>query len=263
MSSENYHVHKIQDDLSQRQKMNPLYSLRAYARDLGLHPATLSQVLKGTRPLPLKDSLRVAEALRLSAVERTLFMESFYRSKVSIDNIKISSIDERYILDESNYKILAEWEHFAVLTAFDLEDFVCNAETVSELFGITKNRAKVVIDNLVTSGLLISNPGEVYFTRTRTSVRTTEDTPNQALKDGHKEVLDMGKLKIDTTDVMLRDFSAMTIALDMEKLTEAKTIIREFRRKMTALLREGSRTEVYQLAIQFYPLTQTEKESEV
>ena len=65
----------------------------------------------------------------------------------------------------------------------------------------------------------------------------------------------MGKHKLKEIGVELRDFSAMTIALDLEKLPEAKTIIREFRQKMGTLLRNGNKTEVYQLAIQLYPLS--------
>ncbi|MNL64824.1 hypothetical protein D3C87_1890770 [compost metagenome] len=73
----------------------------------------------------------------------------------------------------------------------------------------------------------------------------------------------MGKAKLDEVDMMLRDFSSTTLAIDLDKLTEAKTIIREFRQKMSALLRDGNKTDVYQLAIQFYPLTHPSlKESE-
>ena len=57
----------------------------------------------------------------------------------------------------------------------------------------------------------------------------------------------------------------MNLAIDLSKLPEAKTIIREFRRKMATLLRDGKKTDVYQLGIQFYPLTkpvQTEPPNE-
>ena len=57
----------------------------------------------------------------------------------------------------------------------------------------------------------------------------------------------------------LRDFSSTTVAIDLDKLPEVKTIIREFRQKMTTLLRDGKKTDVFQLAIQFYPLTKIDK----
>ncbi len=88
-------------------------------------------------------------------------------------------------------------------------------------------------------------------------VRTTEDIKSQALKDSHKETMRMGIDKLDQIEVELRDFSSSTIAIDLNKLPEAKAIIREFRQKMAALLSGGEKTDVFQLAIQFYPLTQT------
>ena len=40
---------------------------------------------------------------------------------------------------------------------------------------------------------------------------------------------------------------------------DVKVIIREFRQKLLALASEGSRNQVYQIAIQLYPLTNTSK----
>jgi len=255
--TQNYYIHKLQDGLSQKQRQNPNYSLRAYARDLGVHAATLSQVMKGSRPLPVKDSLSVVQKLLLPPKERTLFLESLYRSKTKLDAIKIDDNDERFMLDESHFKSIAEWEHYAVLTLFDIDGFKCSANEIAKRLGITLNRAQVVLDNLLHCQLLKMVEGE--YLKTTGPLRTTEDVSNLALRNSHLETLEMGKNKLDEIDVMLRDFSAMTIAMDLEKLTEAKTIIREFRQKMTALLRNGKRTEVYQLAIQFYPLTKKQQ----
>ena len=54
-----------------------------------------------------------------------------------------------------------------------------------------------------------------------------------------------------------RDFSSIMVALDPEKLPEVKTIIREFRQKLATLVKDGHRSEVYQLAIQLYPITKS------
>lgn len=259
METQTYYITRIKEDLSLRQRNNPQYSLRAYARHVGMHPATLSQVLKGQRPLPMKDSTRLIEKMNLGPKERTLFLESLLRSKTSLDQIKIDEHDERFMLDESYYKVIAEWEHYAVLDLFDLKGFDSTLFEVSQRLGITENRASVVVNTLITTGLLkVAANGS--FQKVHANIRTTEDVSSQALKDSHKETMRMGLDKIDEIEVELRDFSAMTVALNLEKLPEAKTIIREFRQKMMGLLRDGEKTDVYQLAIQFYPLTQTTTE---
>lgn len=254
-----YYLSKMKEEFSRKQRANEHYSLRAYARDLRVHPSTLSQVMKGNRPLPLKDSASVVKNLKLGPKDQTLFMESLYRRKTSIDDIKISSLDERFMLDESYYKSLAEWEHFAVLELYEIVDFEASLAEISKKLKITPNRAEVVVNNLLTCGLLTRNDqGELK--RAHTSVRTTEDVKCQAINESHKETLMMGIKKLEEIEVEFRDFSSTTVAIDLEKLTEAKTIIREFRQKMEALLRDGNKTDLYQLAIQFFPLTDSKNE---
>mgnify|MGYP002624441419 CR=1 FL=1 len=260
MQKPSYYISKIKEELTQKQKHNPHYSLRAYARDLGMHPATLSQVIKGTRPLPLKNSLNVTRKLALGPREKTLFMESLLRSKTKLDEIKISPLDERFILDESYHQVIAEWEHFALLELFNLDEFIPTFDEIKKRLSLSTHRTEVVIHNLLTAGLLKKNHHGQYE-KVHSDIRTTEDIKNNALKESHRENLKIANEKLDTIELELRDFSSSTLAIDLKKLPEAKTIIREFRQKMTSLLRDGKKTDIYQLAIQFYPLTPTKKEN--
>ncbi len=255
-TNRNYYLSKIKEDLSLKQRMNPLYSLRAYARDLGVHPATLSQVLKGKRPLPLKDSTHVLRKLNLGPKESTLFMESILSGKASLDQIKLDESDERFMLDESHFKIISEWEHYAVLELFNLQNFRASNEEIAFRLNLTMNRVDVVIQNLLVAGLIVRNHDETYR-KIHEDVRTTENISSPALRASHRETVRMSLEKLEEIDLELRDFSSSTLALDPEKLPEAKTIIREFRKKMAALLRDGEKSEVYQLAIQFFPVTKT------
>jgi uncharacterized protein (TIGR02147 family) len=254
---EPFYLQRLKEDLSRRQRKSPSYSLRAFARDLDLHPATLSLMFKGKRSLPFKNSVSVADKLNLGPKERTYFLESLHREKTSLDKIKISDNDDRFMLDESYFAVIAEWEHDAILTLMDCSDFIFSKEEISERLSISSIRTEVVINNLLQCGLLIQN--ESGFSKAYPSIRTTEDIASTALKLSHKETMDIGKDKLEDVDVMMRDFSSMMIAVDTEKMTEAKTIIREFRQKMSALLRDGHKTDVYQLAIQFYPLTKNDE----
>lgn len=255
-SNQPFYVNKIKEDLSQRQRLNPSYSLRAFSNFIGIHSSTMSQILSGKRTLPLKNAKQVANKLNLGPKDRTLFLESLYRSKTNIDEIKIDLNEDRFILDESYSKVISEWEHYAFLTLFDVKDFNATIDEVSRRLNLTKTRAEVVLNNLLICNL-IHRTENGKFQKTHSKVRTTEDVRMKALRDSHLETLEIGKIKLEEIDVELRDFSAMTIAMDLEKLPEVKTIIREFRQKMSALLRDGNNTDVYQLAIQFYPLTKT------
>ena len=248
-----FYLQKIKEDLSKRQRANPAYSLRAYSRDLGVHPSTLSQVLLGKRPLPLKFSHQVSDRLRLNAKERTLFSDSLGRKHIALDQISLSKEDDRYLLDEAYFQIIAEWEHYAVLTLFDCSDFTATAKDISRRLNLPDLRTEVVVQNLLRFGLLKQKDGKL--SKAHAQVRTTEDVASSALKASHLETLELGKQKIESVALELRDFSSMMVAVDLEKIPEMKVIIREFRQKASKLLKTGKPAPVFQLGIQFYPLT--------
>lgn len=254
MNTEAYYLVKMREGLSLKQRNNPHYSLRAYARDIGIHPATLSQIINGKRGLPFKDADFVTKKLNLGPKEQALFKESLLQKKSSLDSIKVSAEDTRVILDDSYYRIIAEWEHYAVLELFNLENFNRTKEEVAAKLDLTTNRTDVVIANLKTAGLIeIDEEGKLI--KVHSDVKTTEDISSQALRDSHKEALQLGMTKVESISIDLRDFSSSTLAVDLSKIPEAKLIIRDFRRKMATLLSQGEKTEVYQIAIQFYPLS--------
>jgi uncharacterized protein (TIGR02147 family) len=261
METQPYYINRLKDILSLRQKANPSYSIRAYARDLEINSSTLSQILSGKRSLPVRTSQVIATKLGLDEKESTLFTESINRSYLAIDQIKTAPLDERFMLDESYYKVIAEWEHYAILDLFELSDFENSPEYMACKLKLTPERIDTVLDNLIQCGLLLEDEKGVLI-KVHADIRTTEDIEGEALNAAHLEELELGKQKLREVSKNLRDFSSSTYAIDPEKLSEAKTIIREFRRKMTTLLKAGDKKDVYMLAIQFFPLTDTENKDE-
>lgn len=255
---QSYYMAKLRDGYLHRQLSNPRYSLRAYARDLRVDSSTLSQIMNGKRKIPAKNARSFAQILKLDPRETTLFVESINRSATSLDDIKISSLDERYMLDESYFKVIAEWEHYALLDLFDLKDFRSETDYFQEKLGLTEPRLLEVLENLKQSGLLRETT-DGNFERTYPDIRTTEDARGEALNQAHLEELELAKEKLRAVKKELRDFSSATFAVDPDQMDEAKTIIREFRQKMRALLEKGEKREVYMLAIQFFPLTELDE----
>lgn len=258
----NYYSKKLKEVLVQKQRVNKNYSLRAFSRDLDMHPATLTLVLQEKRPLPKKNIENVIQKLEMNPSEEAIFRESLIRKKHTIlDQVEVSEeYHNRFILDDSQYKAIAEWEHYAVITLMETDNFESSIKHICERLEISQMRAETVLRNLEIAQLIGKNEQGNYVLL-KGPLRTTEDISSKALRVSHKETLDMSKTKLDEVEVELRDFSSMTVAVDPKNLPEAKTIIREFRKKMASLLRDGERTEVFQLAIQLYPITNIQKES--
>lgn len=258
LTKENYFRTVLREELAKRQRVNAAYSLRAFAKTLGMQPPTLSAVLAGKRPLPTSAAETLPEKLAFSPAEKKRFLNSVYYRKVpapivqSIEAAAASTV----LNDELHFKIIAEWEHYAILTLVETHGFKPEKTWIAKRLKISEATAQAALNRLQESGLVsIDKAGRLKLHQV--NVTTTEDLTSTALRQSHKEALTLGADKLDSVAVELRDFSSMTMAVCPEKLPEAKKLIRSFQKQLCALLEEGKRTEVYQLCVQLYPLTDT------
>src|SRR3954466_7364762 len=63
----------VATELERRRCGQPRYSLRRFARTLGVHHSTMSRLLRTRRPVPAPTLLAVARGLRMSPAEITEF----------------------------------------------------------------------------------------------------------------------------------------------------------------------------------------------
>jgi signal transduction histidine kinase len=71
------YVLRIRSELERRKLRNPCYSMRAYARQLGMDPSALSRVLNGHQALSPRCCASLVKKLALPEGESKAFVESF------------------------------------------------------------------------------------------------------------------------------------------------------------------------------------------
>lgn len=62
--------------LQRRKELNRRYSLRSFARDIGVDNGFLSKLLKGKSLLSLEIADRISKKLKLSSSDRSIFIKS-------------------------------------------------------------------------------------------------------------------------------------------------------------------------------------------
>ncbi|MNL56718.1 hypothetical protein D3C87_1802300 [compost metagenome] len=82
-----------------------------------------------------------------------------------------------------------------------------------------------------------------------------KDIPSSAIREFHSQHLKKASEVLQTAPVEKRDFTTMTIPVNVKHLKKAKKYIADFQDRMALLLSEGDTTEVYDLTIQLFPLT--------
>jgi len=258
MKYQSFYLSLLKEELVERQKKNPSYSLRSYADFLGIHPGTLSSVFNGKRTLPLTSADKITLRLGLSPKEKMDFLKSLATEKAKFKYLTQEEKEKQVYLDENNFKIIAQYEHYAIVTLMDVKDFQSNPIWIAKRLGLSLNRVEMALERLISAGLVIKDEAG-NFKKTFSKLGTTIDILSPALQKAHLEDLDIAKEKLGRVDVHKRNYSSTTIAVNPAKMEKAKMVIYEFRQKMRALMEQGDRSEVYQLCVQLFPLTELEE----
>lgn len=238
-------------ELTARKNRNPSYSLRAFARDLGVSPAALSQYLARKRELSKKNRQSVIEKMRLSPTEQ----ESLWISARPNSTVKTTYGQ----IAEDTFRIISDWVSLATLNLAHLKSNKADAGWIAKRLGIPSNEAKDTLNRLVRVGLLEIKSGKMH--RTTQSFATTTDIPSEAIKRFHLGVIRKAEQALLDLPVDKRDITAITMPTDPLRLEEAKKILVKTRRQIADLVSKGEPSEVYVLAMQFFPFTQQDSES--
>lgn len=247
-------VEWLSHEYENRRRRNPNYSKRAFARQLGVSSGQLAGILSGRSLITKRTAESLAAKLHLSEERRTDFIELATKQSFLSKNLPRASRDTFDILDDDEFRSIAEWHHFAIVNLIDTEDFRSDIPWIAARIGIPEGQTREAIDRLIKLNIVEKEDDVIKLKKS--SVATTTDLPSAAIRRHHEGVLEKGIDSLDTVDVSLRDFSSMAFPVDPTKIELAKKLIRDFRRNLADLLDAGERKEVYNLSIQLFPLTQ-------
>lgn len=257
----------LQWEFGRRSETNPSYSLRSFARDLDIFPSLLSDVMKRKKNLSLCTAAKIGESLGLSESER-FFLCDLALLDHSDENIrrmvssrlvreKVRSNDTPTVMkrDEIN-TVMAKWYHFAILELFDLEGFEQDESWIAKKLDLTAAQVREALTTLVDVKVLEKlSSGKLQ--RRRKSLTSTVDVPSGVVREYHVQVLRKAKEALETQQVHVRDFSAITVACDSDLVPKAKEKIKKFRRSLLNFLESESvkKDVVYCANIGFFRLT--------
>ncbi|MCB0417012.1 MAG: TIGR02147 family protein [Bdellovibrionales bacterium] len=250
-------VEWLREEYIRRRERNPSYSLRAFARSLGLSPGPLSEILAKKRELSLKLALRIAQRIAMNPEQLEAFVEPLRKSTPDPVSGKETRFRE---LSVDTYYLIADWYHFAILSLMETKNFEGRVRWIAERLSVSVVEVRSALERMERLGLVFKKAQTWLLNQE--GVTTTHDVPNGALRKSHKQQLEIAKAALDSVPVEERDITSMMMAIDVSKLPKAKILIREFRRQLSQFLETGNKTEVYNLSIQLVPLSKKTKQGD-
>lgn len=243
----------LEEEYLRRKRVNPAYSLRAFARLLDLPSGRLSQLLSEKRRLTPALGKKIALRLSYDPERAGHFLETIHQSRKSHTPVAARSSGRYAPLDMDQFQSIADPLHFSILSLLELDEFDGSLREAAKRLGISPVEARAAVERLERLGLLESAP-KLRLTRSP-GLTTSHDVQSAALRHAHRKVLEEAAASLDEVAVELRDLTSITMAIDPARLPEAKKRLRELRRSLSEFLEGGKKQEVYRLNIQLVPVT--------
>jgi uncharacterized protein (TIGR02147 family) len=245
----------LQQELVKRCKLNPSYSLRAFAKMLQIEPSALSKLLNGKRTITPPMFKKLAHRLGLNPSECKR-----YESHLKNDLQKDIATPSYQQLTLDAFQVIADWYHYAILELTHVQGFVSNPKWVAKALGISVTEVNAALERLVRLEFLEITEDSKWVDRSGSITTVGNEFTAVAFRKLQKQVLEKALVALEEIPMDLRDQTSMTMAIDSELLPEAKKRITDFRRKLCSFLQSGKKKDqVYQLGVSLYPLTNLEK----
>jgi uncharacterized protein (TIGR02147 family) len=254
----------LKDELERRCQNNPRYSLRAFARDIDLSAARVSEILNFKSGLSRERAIIIAKRLEFNSSEIEFFadlVESEHaRSEVKrkLAKIRLNKHEKSayQLVNLDTFKTISDWYHFAILELLTLKRSQHNFKWISEALEISEYEAQSAIERLIRLGLLLEKKGK-WIPKVENSV-TPSEIPSDAIRKFHGQILDKAKQALNLQAIGQRDFSALTFSFSRKNIKVAKEELKMFRRDfIKKYVGSEQNDSIYCLAFQLFELTKT------
>ena len=257
----------LRDAYTDRSERNSAYSLRAFARDLGLSVASISRVMAGKQGLSSKAALRIAKRLELGTAEGALFcslVESQHaRAKTRREEARSSLRSPAHPVTELSleyFRTISDWHHFAIMELTGVDAFRPDPKWIAKRLKIPVLKVRAAISRLLELEL-IEMTLDGSFKKTADFRATPSGIPSRALKQRHQQILRKAETAILEQPVSEREFSSVTLSLHTDDLDWAREEMKKFRRELaTRLTSRSDKNRLYEFSMQLFALDQPKKE---
>lgn len=239
-------------EFESRRKKNPQFSLRAFARWLGLSPAQVSQIMSGKRTITTKSFAKISDKLSLSPFEQKKYM---YATK---GKSQTDQGAQKKKLTEDQFRLIADWYHMAILSLTRVKDAKSDSRWIAQQLGITVQQANEATSRLVRLGCLQLKP---EFKQIGEPFEVTSDIPSTAIRKYHQQCLQLAAEKIEQVSLEKRQIQSLNFPMSLKTLPKFKILIDTFLDDALSLTEKSGKQqeEVFQLNVQLIPVTQIHK----
>jgi uncharacterized protein (TIGR02147 family) len=251
----------LQAELARRCADNPHYSLRAFAKYLGLDHATLSQLLRGKRRLTTRMIVKLGTRLGLEHEKLSAYCAREENACPPLT--ESANLCEVMQLAHDTAALISDWYHYAILELTRLKDFKPDSRWIARVLGLSADEANIAVTRLARLGLLEMVSADRWVDKSGDTTVSVADFTQVSIERLASQVRGLLLNALQTGAAEACVHRSITLALQRSRLPAVHERIARLQQELIALLQEdGPRDDVFHLEISLFPLTTLNQSTE-
>lgn len=247
---------RLRSELRRRQKRNPNYTTRAFARDLGVSTTSVFEVIQGVRHFSRRSAIIVGNRLKWTERQISEMLESITKSRIKVHTIRVRRRSVTFG-HPSDFEKLSVWYVMAVYHLAALPHNNAAPDWIANHLAISPAQAKEALEILTGMSLVKIKKGQMHLTRSiptyfiNSKVQKVIKYQQDLLKKASHALQDE---PYDRRMSLIKMFVA-----DPKKLRHLESKIWDLYEHTKKISVRAQPTELYTLAVQVFPLTRSAK----
>jgi uncharacterized protein (TIGR02147 family) len=264
----------LKDALEQKKASDPKFSLRVWAKQMGLKEHTpLHLMLNGRRGISKKYIPFFVRSLNLNSKEASFLeilielerakdptLKSFYLDRLN----KISPRRTIKVKELEDFKYWSDPIHMILREMVDHPEFTPREQAIQKRLRphYSLTQIKDSVSRLKEMKLLVTD-AKLKLRKKDQHLTSSKDIQSSAIRQYHQKSLDFAKSALEDQSVQEREFNSYVLNMNKKDIPEAKQWVRTFIKQFISKFESssGQDLETFQLSQQLFSLTKSHLET--
>jgi uncharacterized protein (TIGR02147 family) len=241
------------------------YTLRAFARDLGISSSRLCAILKKRYGLAAESAKFIAKKIGFDDEKINYFIDLVEVQHSRSEVARVQAADRiKKMQNAANYRnakdvqLLDQWYYAAILELINTRDGQIKSAEVAKLLGISSLEANEAIKMLIKMGEIKKTKSG--FAVNDDFITVKGETPQKTIREYHAQLLEQTKQAIQREPIPKRKNLSTVFAFDSSDSERAREWLSKMHQKfMDEFGVSKNPDKVYALGIHLVPLEKSEE----
>jgi uncharacterized protein (TIGR02147 family) len=253
----------------ERKQRNHSYSIRAFARDLSMSPAHLSEILAAKANLSIASAKTVSRKMYRTPTEAQYFcdlvaiessddqMASEARRRLGSGKASPLTCD----VSPEAFVPISEWYYYAIIDSLHMSHIRSDQE-LAKFLNLERETVQFALKKLMTANLIERDPNtDNWYRPVQFRVDTMSPAPAVALRRYHEQLIQKAKVAVKEQTSDERSLNSMTLVFDPSRYQEAAADLRTFAQEFQNKYSMDDAKTLYALTMQFFKLGESRDQS--